>query len=86
MPAVIGNLDVYADYAPAAFAAGGEMRLAAAEHGFTLTDIRGDLAGLLAGAAPAPTGARPVFFRSVGLGIEDAAVALAALQILETSS
>ena len=85
-PAVLGNLDVYADYAPAAFAAGGEMRLAAAEHGFTLTDIRGDLAGLLTGAAPAPTGARPVFFRSVGLGIEDAAVALAALQILETSS
>jgi L-arginine dehydrogenase len=85
-PAVLGNLDVYADYAPAAFAAGGEMRLAAAEHGFTLTDIRGDLAGLLAGAAPAPTGARPVFFRSVGLGIEDAAVALAALQILGTSS
>ena len=82
-PAVLGNLDVYADYAPAAFAAGGEMRLAAAEHGFTLTDIRGDL-DLLAGAAPAPTGARPVFFRSVGLGIEDAAVALAALQILET--
>jgi L-arginine dehydrogenase len=62
------------------------MRLAAAEHGFTLAAIRGDLAGLLAGTAPAPTGARPVFFRSVGLGIEDAAVALAALKALEASS
>jgi L-arginine dehydrogenase len=85
-PAVLGSLDVYADYAPAAYAAGGEMRLAAAEHGFTLAAIRGDLAGLLAGTAPAPTGARPVFFRSVGLGIEDAAVALAALKALEASS
>jgi L-arginine dehydrogenase len=83
-PAALGSLDVYADYAPAAYAAGGEMRLAAAEHGFTLDAIRGDLAGLLAGTAPAPTGARPVFFRSVGLGIEDAAVALAALRALET--
>jgi L-arginine dehydrogenase len=79
-PAALGHLDVYADYAPAAYAAGGEMRLAAAEHGFTASAIRGDLAGLVAGTAPAPTGARPVFFRSVGLGIEDAAVALAALQ------
>jgi L-arginine dehydrogenase len=79
-PAVLGDLDVYADYAPAAFAAAGEMRLAAAEHAFTRSDIRGDLPGLLAGTAAAPTGARPVFFRSVGLGIEDAAVALAALQ------
>jgi L-arginine dehydrogenase len=79
-PAVLGDLDVYADYAPAAFAAGGEMRLAAAGHAFTRSAIRGDLPGLLAGTAEAPTGARPVFFRSVGLGIEDAAVALAALQ------
>jgi L-arginine dehydrogenase len=81
-PAVLGELDVYADYAPAAYAAAGEMRLAAAEHGFTAGAIRGDLPGLLAGTAPAPTGTRPVFFRSVGLGIEDAAVALAALQAL----
>jgi L-arginine dehydrogenase len=81
-PAAIGDLDVYADYAPSAFAAGGELRLAAAEHGFTLGAIRGDLPGLVAGTAPAPTGGRPVFFRSVGLGIEDAAVALAALRTL----
>jgi L-arginine dehydrogenase len=82
-PAALGGLDVYADHAPAAFAAAGEMRLAAAGHGFTLGAIRGDLAGLLAGTAPAPTGAAPVFFRSVGLGIEDAAVALAALAAME---
>jgi L-arginine dehydrogenase len=62
------------------------MRLAAAGHGFTLDAIRGDLPSLLAGTAPAPTGAAPVFFRSVGLGIEDAAVALAVLQAMEAES
>jgi L-arginine dehydrogenase len=85
-PAALADLDVYADYAPAAFAAAGEMRLAAAGHGFTLDAIRGDLPGLLAGTAPAPTGAAPVFFRSVGLGIEDAAVALAVLRAMEAGS
>ena len=34
-PAALAELDVYADHAPAAFAAAGEMRIAAAEHGFT---------------------------------------------------
>lgn len=85
-PAALAALDVYADHAPAAFSAAGEMRIAAAEYGFTESDIRGDLAGLLSGRSPAPTGRRPVFFRSVGLGIEDAAVALAALQHMEATS
>lgn len=84
-PAALSGMDVYADRTAAAFAAAGEMRLAASEHGFTEADIRGDLAGLLSGEAPGPSGERPVFFRSVGLGIEDAAVALAALQSLEQS-
>lgn len=82
-PAALAALDVYADLAPAAFAAAGEMRIAAHEHGFTVADIRGDLPGLLSGNAPTPTGDRPVFFRSVGLGIEDAAVAVAVLENLE---
>jgi L-arginine dehydrogenase len=78
-PAALLDLEVYADHAPAAFAAAGDMRIAAAEHGFTVDRVRGDLAGLLAGTAPRPTGEKPVFFRSVGLGIEDAAIALAVL-------
>jgi L-arginine dehydrogenase len=85
-PAALGSLDVYADHAPAAFAAAGEMRIAAAEYGFTQSDIRGDLAGLLSGQCPPPTGLRPVFFRSVGLGVEDAAVALAVLQHMGAKS
>lgn len=78
-PAALPDLEVYADHAPAAFAAAGELRLAHQQSGFTLEAIRGDLAGVLAGTSPAPSGQRVVFFRSVGLGIEDAAVALAAL-------
>ena len=78
-PAALLELDVYADYAPAALAAAGEMRIATAEHGFTADHVRGDLAGLLADTAPVPSGDKVVFFRSVGLGIEDAAIGLAAL-------
>ncbi|MEO3871016.1 hypothetical protein ABGB18_19580 [Nonomuraea sp. B12E4] len=81
-PAALTGLDVYADHAPGAHAAAGDMRIATAEHGFTLDAIRGDLAGLVSGSAPAPTGDKPVYFRSVGLGIEDAAVALAVLETL----
>lgn len=78
-PELLKSLDVYCDYTPAAVAGAGEMRIAAEVHGFTADDIRGDLPGLLAGSARPPSGERPVFFRSIGLGIEDAAVALAAL-------
>jgi L-arginine dehydrogenase len=83
-PGALAGLDVYVDYTPAATAAAGELRIAAADHGFTPDDIRGDLTGILSGTAPLPDGRRPVFFRSVGLGIEDAAIALAALQNLES--
>lgn len=79
-PASLSDLEVYCDYRPAATASAGEFLIAAEQHGFTASDIRGDLPGLVAGSDPRPTGDRPVFFRSVGLGIEDAAVALVALQ------
>ncbi|MFI9025518.1 hypothetical protein [Streptomyces sp. NPDC053560] len=46
--------------------------------GWDSGSVRGDLAGLVAGRASRPSGDRPVYFRSVGLGMEDAAVAWAA--------
>jgi L-arginine dehydrogenase len=73
-PAALSALDVYCDHAPAALASAGDFLIAG------LADVRGDLPGLLAGTAPPPSGERPAYFRSVGLGIEDAAVALAALE------
>ncbi|MEV4410493.1 ornithine cyclodeaminase family protein [Catellatospora sp. NPDC049609] len=74
-PAALPLLDVYCDHRPSAAAAAGEMRLAAAGGRWSAEAIRGDLAGLLAGTDPGPSGQRPVFFRSVGLGIEDLAIA-----------
>ena len=70
---------MYADHAPAAFAAAGEMRIAAAEHGFTAEHVRGDLAETARRHRARSTGDTVVFFRSVGLGIEDAAIAQVAL-------
>lgn len=52
----------------------------AAEAGWDAGAVRGVLADLVVGTAPAPSGERVVYFRSVGLGIEDAAVAWAAYQ------
>lgn len=75
-PAALAAVEVYCDSAPAALAAAGEMRLAVQRAEWSADDLRGDLPGLLGGNAPAPSGERPVFFRSVGLGIEDAALAL----------
>ena len=74
-PAALGGLDVYCDHAPSAVRAAGELLLAIEAGSWSADAIRGDLAGLLAGAAPAPSGDRPVFFRSIGLGIEDIAIA-----------
>lgn len=78
-PAALSALDVYCDYRPAAMAAAGDFVIAADEHGFSVDGVRGDLPGLLDGRDDPPSRSRPVFFRSVGLGIEDAAVALVAL-------
>ena len=74
-PAALAGLDVYCDHAPSALRAAGELLLAIEAGTWSPAALRGDLAGLLAGTAPPPSGDRPVFFRSIGLGIEDIAVA-----------
>ncbi len=75
-PAAVPELDVYVDARTSLTVAAELVQAAAA--GWDPATVRGDLAGLVAGTAPRPGGQRPVYFRSVGLGIEDAAVALAA--------
>ncbi|MEI4263945.1 ornithine cyclodeaminase family protein [Roseovarius sp. D0-M9] len=69
-PDFLSMAEVYCDYRATTPLAAGEMKLAAAA-GWDPTDIRGDLAALEVGAAPAPSGEKPVFFRSIGLGLED---------------
>ncbi|MGW6057485.1 NAD(P)-dependent oxidoreductase [Streptomyces sp. NPDC055189] len=75
-PAAVPELDVYVD-AHTSLRVATELVRAAAD-GWDPASVRGDLAGLVAGHAPRPGGQRPVYFRSVGLGIEDAAIAWAA--------
>ena len=55
--------------------AAAEMRMAASEHGWSAEALKGDLATLACGEASLPTYERPAYFRSVGLGLEDIAMA-----------
>jgi L-arginine dehydrogenase len=77
-PAAIPSMDVYCDYRATTPHAAGEMVLAAERHGWSPDSVVADLPELLSGRKK-PTGdpARVSFFRSIGLGIED--IALAAL-------
>ncbi|MGX1128041.1 L-arginine dehydrogenase [Streptomyces glaucescens] len=75
--AAVPELDVYVD-ARTTLQVAADLTLAASS-GWDPAAVRGDLADLVVGRARLPSGERPVYFRSVGLGIEDAAVAWAAL-------
>ena len=74
-PAFLMDADVYCDYKPTTPANAGEMKLAKRDHGWDSAAICGDLADLAAGNAPVPDYNNPVFFRSIGLGLEDMAMA-----------
>ncbi|HEF4745475.1 TPA: ornithine cyclodeaminase family protein [Burkholderia multivorans] len=76
-PAWLPDMDVYCDYRHTTPASAGEMRRAAAEHGWTPERIVGDLPALVAGTCAAPSRTRHAFFRSIGLGLEDIAIAYA---------
>ncbi|QBQ99121.1 ornithine cyclodeaminase family protein [Paraburkholderia pallida] len=74
-PAALPTLDVYCDYRRTTPQSAGEMVLAAREHGWSPEAIVGDLAELANDACPRPGYTRHVFFRSIGLGLEDIAIA-----------
>jgi len=76
-PAFLNNAQVYCDYRATTPATAGEMVLATQDHCWKASDVRGDLAELSVGTCPLPDDGRPVFFRSVGLGLEDIAIAQA---------
>lgn len=73
-------LEVYCDYRATTPSVAGEMKLAAQQHGWSAQSVRGDLPELIKGKATLPSGQKPIFFRSVGLGIEDIAIASVLLQ------
>jgi L-arginine dehydrogenase len=57
------------------------MLMAAEQHGWDKRAVVGDLPELLSDMAQRPDYDRHVFFRSVGLGLEDVALANALYQI-----
>ncbi|PSS56569.1 ornithine cyclodeaminase family protein [Pseudomonas sp. BBP2017] len=74
-PASLSAMDVYCDYRVTTPGSAGEMRIAAEQYGWQPEVIVGDLAQLLSNQAPAPAYQRHAFFRSIGLGLEDIALA-----------
>jgi L-arginine dehydrogenase len=78
-PESLAALEVYCDYRATTPMVAGEMKLALQAHGWTAHEVRGDLPELISGRAQKPSGNAPIFFRSVGLGIEDLAIATALL-------
>lgn len=76
-PAFLPAMDVYCDYKKTTPDSAGEMLLAAESGLWSKEQIKGDLAELCANKAPLPSYDKMVFFRSIGLGLEDVAVAYA---------
>jgi L-arginine dehydrogenase len=75
------SMDVYCDDRGSTPLAAGEMLIAADEYGWSADDIVGDLGDLLTGRAARPDPDTHTFFRSVGLGVEDVAMAAAILAL-----
>ncbi len=74
-PAFLNHAQVYCDYRKTTPSTAGEMVLAAQNESWSPEAVQGDLGELSAATCPRPTSDQPVFFRSVGLGLEDIAVA-----------
>ncbi|MGE8414627.1 MAG: ornithine cyclodeaminase family protein [Pseudomonas sp.] len=74
-PAALPEMQVYCDYRRTTPGAAGDMLIASQQHGWDSGAIVGDLPELLSGQAQLPSGERHVFFRSIGLGLEDIALA-----------
>lgn len=83
-PQSLANMDVYCDYRATTPTSAGEMCLASEQHYWDRALIRGDLAELLSEQAPLPDYSRHVFFRSIGLGLEDIALANALYHLKHT--
>ena len=74
-PEFLNTAQGYCDYRATTPDAAGEMELATRDHGWSAANIHGDLAELSATRCDLPDAASPVFFRSVGLGLEGIAIA-----------
>ncbi|WP_434708277.1 ornithine cyclodeaminase family protein [Pseudomonas sp. R1-1] len=74
-PASLNDMQVFCDCRLTTPGSAGEMLIAAEQHGWNKDSIVGDLADLLSEKVQRPDDQRHVFFRSIGLGLEDIALA-----------
>ena len=74
-PESLNGMQVFCDYRQTTPGSAGEMLIAAEQHGWDKRHIVGDLPELLSEHVPRPSYDRHVFFRSIGLGLEDIALA-----------
>ncbi|MBE8593270.1 ornithine cyclodeaminase family protein [Pseudomonas sp. MAFF 301449] len=74
-PQCLNDMDVFCDYRQTTPGSAGEMLIAAEQHGWNPSAVMGDLAELLSDQVQPPSYDRHVFFRSIGLGLEDIALA-----------
>ncbi|NWA84569.1 ornithine cyclodeaminase family protein [Pseudomonas sp. D2002] len=80
-PASLKHMHVFCDYRQTTPDAAGEMLIAAQQHGWDKRAVVGDLPELLSDMVQRPSYDRHVFFRSIGLGLEDIALANALYHI-----
>jgi L-arginine dehydrogenase len=80
-PQSLNDMQVFCDYRLTTPGSAGEMLIAAERHGWDNKAIVGDLPDLLSEKVQRPGYDRHVFFRSIGLGLEDIALANALYQL-----
>jgi len=81
-PKSLNDMQVFCDYRLTTPGAAGEMLIAGERHGWDKNALVGDLADLLSGKVQRPDYDRHVYFRSIGLGLEDIALANAIYRLL----
>ena len=81
-PQSLNDMQVFCDYRLTTPGSAGEMLIAGEQHGWDKRTIVGDLADLLSEKVQRPDYDRHVFFRSIGLGLEDIALANAIYRLL----
>ncbi|WP_448109224.1 ornithine cyclodeaminase family protein [Pseudomonas azerbaijanoccidentalis] len=74
-PQSLNDMQVFCDYRLTTPGSAGEMLIAGEQHGWDKSAIVGDLPDLISEKVQRPDYDRHVFFRSIGLGLEDIALA-----------
>ncbi len=82
-PNLLPIADVYCDYKVTTPESAGEMLLAQDQSGWSKDSICGDLSDLINGSCKLPNYSKPVFFRSIGLGLEDVAMAYGIWKLMQ---